>query len=204
MDELQALMGDAYHDGITTEEIATFFQGKKFADLSTGKYVDKNKYESEINGLKTSLSQKDNELKSKMSQEELAQASSKEQQAEIERLTNLLKQQALDSNKSKAMANTVEIKTILGLKDDDADYNGFLGNIVSDNSEKTSKIATYVNKIVKDSYEKGKKDALKDGLGQMGKGGKTSTGNQEIGALGKELAQTQTTKKSDFDYFKNE
>lgn len=204
MDELQTLMGDAYHEGITTEEIATFFQGKKFADLSTGKYVDKNKYENEVNMLKASISQKDNELKSKMSDEELSIASAKEQQAEIERLTKLLNQQALDSNKSKAMANTIEIKTILGLKEDDVDYNSFLGNIVSSDGEKTSKIATYVNKIVKDSYEKGKKDALKDGLGQMGKGGKTSTGNQEIGALGKELAQKQTIKNSDFDYFKKD
>ena len=204
MDELQTLMGDAYHEGITTEEIATFFQGKKFADLSTGNYVDKNKYENEIKTLKASISQKDNELKAKMSDEELSQASVKEQQAEIERLTNLLNQQALDSNKSKAMANTSEIKNILGLKDDDSDYNGFLGNIVSSDGEKTSKIATYVNKIVKDSYEKGKKDALKDSLGSMGKGGKTPTGSQEIGALGKELAQNNTSKKSDFDYFKQD
>lgn len=204
MDELQTLMGDAYHEGITTEEIATFFQGKKFADLSTGNYVDKNKYENEIKTLKASISQKDNELKAKMSDEELSQASAKEQQAEIERLTNLLNQQALDSNKSKALANTTEIKTILGLKDDDSDYNGFLGNIVSSDGDKTSKIATYVNKIVKDSYEKGKKDALKDSLGEMGKGGKTPTGSQEIGALGKELAQNNTSKKSDFDYFKQD
>ena len=55
MDELQTLMGDAYHEGITTEEIATFFQGKKFADLSTGNYVDKNKYENEIKTLKASI-----------------------------------------------------------------------------------------------------------------------------------------------------
>ena len=204
MDELQTLMGDAYHEGITTEEIATFFQGKKFADLSTGNYVDKNKYENEIKTLKASISQKDNELKAKMSDEELSQASAKEQQAEIERLTNLLNQQALDSNKSKALANTTEIKTILGLKDDDSDYNGFLGNIVSSDGDKTSKIATYVNKIVKDSYEKGKKDALKDSLGEMGKGGKTPTGSKEIGALGKELAQNNTSKKSDFDYFKQD
>ena len=43
MDELQTLMGEAYHEGITTEEVANFFKGKKFAHLSTGKYVDKNK-----------------------------------------------------------------------------------------------------------------------------------------------------------------
>jgi len=36
----------------------------------------------------------------------------------------------------------------------------------------------------------------------MGKGGKSSTGTQEIGALGKELAQKQTVKNTDFDYFK--
>lgn len=204
MNELQTLMGDAYHEGITTEEIATFFEGKKFADLSTGKYVDKNKYENEVNGLKASLSQKDNELKSKMTEEELSHASAKEQQAEIERLTNLLSQQRLDSNKSKAIASTSEIKSILGLKEDDSDYAGFLGNIVSEDGDKTSKIATYVNKIVKDSYEKGKKDALKDSLGQMGKGGKSSTGSSDVGSLGKELAQKQTVKKTDFDYFKKD
>ena len=32
MDELQTLMGEAYHEGITTEEVANFFKGKKFAD----------------------------------------------------------------------------------------------------------------------------------------------------------------------------
>ena len=82
-------------------------------------------------------------------------------------------------------------------------YDDFLSNIVSDNAEKTSKIATYVNKIVKDSYEKGKKDAMKDGLGNMGKGGKSSTGNSDVGALGKELAQRNVVNKSDFDYFKS-
>ena len=129
-------------------------------------------------------------------------ANEKAKDAEIERLLALVNQQAMDTNKSKAMASTSEIKTLLGLKDNDADYDDFLSNIVSDNAEKTSKIATYVNKIVKDSYEKGKKDAMKDGLGNMGKGGKSSTGNPDVGALGKELAQKNIVNKSDFDYFK--
>ena len=43
MDELQALLGDSYKEGMTIEEIGEFFKGKKFADLSTGNYVDKNK-----------------------------------------------------------------------------------------------------------------------------------------------------------------
>ena len=51
--------------------------------------------------------------------------------------------------------------------------------------------------------QKGKKDAMKDGLGNMGKGGKSSTGNSDVGALGKELAQRNVVNKSDFDYFKS-
>ena len=203
MDELQALMGDAYHEGITTEEIATFFKGKKFADLSTGKYVDKNKYDNEVNSLKATIAEKDNSLRSKMTEDEQRIANDKAKDDEIKRLLAIVNQQAMDTNKSRAMASTSDVKSLLGLKDDDADYHGFLSNIVSDDSEKTSKIATYVNKIVKDSYEKGKKDAMKDGLGQMGKGGKSSTGNSEVGALGKELAQKNTVNKSDFDYFKS-
>lgn len=203
MDELQTLMGDAYHEGITTEEIATFFKGKKFADLSTGKYVDKNKYDNEVNTLKATIAERDSSLRSKMTEDEQREANEKAKDAEIKRLLELVNQQAMDTNKSKAMASTSEIKTLLGLKDDDADYDDFLSNIVSDNAEKTSKIATYVNKIVKDSYEKGKKDAMKDGLGNMGKGGKSSTGNSDVGALGKELAQKNIVNKSDFDYFKS-
>lgn len=203
MDELQILMGEAYHEGITTEEIATFFKGKKFADLSTGKYVDKNKYDNEVNSLKATIAEKDNSLRSKMTEDEQRIANDKAKDDEIKRLLAIVNQQAMDTNKSRAMASTSDVKSLLGLKDDDADYHGFLSNIVSDDSEKTSKIATYVNKIVKDSYEKGKKDAMKDGLGQMGKGGKSSTGNSEVGALGKELAQKNTVNKSDFDYFKS-
>lgn len=202
MDELQMLMGDAYHEGITTEEISTFFKGKKFADLSTGAYVDKNKYENEVKTLRASILEKDNALKSKMTDEEKGIADLQAKDNEIARLNELLNNQAIESNKNKAIAHTSELKTLLDLKDDDKDYISFLGNIVSSDGDKTSNIATYVNKLVKDSYEKGKKDAMKDGLGQMGKGGKSSAGSSEIGALGKELAQKQTIKKSDFDYFK--
>ena len=49
-ENLKGLLGDAYHDDITAEEINNFFAGKNFADLSTGQYVDKNKYE--INNIK--------------------------------------------------------------------------------------------------------------------------------------------------------
>jgi len=56
-EDLKTLMGDAYHDGITVEEIDTFVKGGKIVNLSSGKYVDKSKFdriESELSGLKES------------------------------------------------------------------------------------------------------------------------------------------------------
>ena len=68
--DLQTLMGESYKEGITIDEINAFLSDKKFADLSTGAYVDKNKYENEIEDLKTKLGEKDTALKSKMTDEE--------------------------------------------------------------------------------------------------------------------------------------
>lgn len=57
MQNLKTLLGDSYHEGITLEEINAFLEGKKFVDLKTGQYVDKQKYDS--------LRQEHEELKSK-------------------------------------------------------------------------------------------------------------------------------------------
>lgn len=56
-ENLKSLMGDAYHDGITVEEVETFFGKGKYVDLGSGKYVDKSKYdrvEQELTALKES------------------------------------------------------------------------------------------------------------------------------------------------------
>lgn len=45
MENLKTFLGDAYHDGMTIEEIDTFLEGKKYTDLSSGNYVSKEKYE---------------------------------------------------------------------------------------------------------------------------------------------------------------
>lgn len=44
MENLKKLMGEAYHEGVTIEDVNKFLQGKNYADLSTGNYVDKHKY----------------------------------------------------------------------------------------------------------------------------------------------------------------
>ena len=58
MENLKKLMGSAYKEGITVEEINTFLGSGKFVNLNDGNYVDKDKYNkvvTEKDGLKTSL-----------------------------------------------------------------------------------------------------------------------------------------------------
>lgn len=210
MDELQALMGDSYKEGLTVEDITNFMKGKKFADLSTGGYVDVNKYNNDINNLNKTISDKDNliktkdnELKSKMSDEDLVKAAQKEKDDEIERLKAMLSQNTLTSNKNIANSSLSEGLNLIGIKDDDDTFKSFIENITTEDTEKTSSVAKYVNKLIKDAYEKGKKDSTKNAMGEFGKQkGDSSTGSNEIGALGKTLAQKHSSNKTDFDYFK--
>ena len=44
MDNLKTLMGNAYHENLTIEEVDAFLTGKKLADLSSGSYVAKDKF----------------------------------------------------------------------------------------------------------------------------------------------------------------
>lgn len=212
MDELQALMGDSYKEGLTVEDITNFMKGKKFADLSTGGYVDVNKYNNEIANLNKTITDKDNaikakdnELKSKMSDEDLVKAAQKEKDDEIERLKQLLSANTMTSNKSIANSSLVEGLNLIGIKDDDDKFKSFIDNITTEDTDKTSSIAKYVNQLIKDAYEKGKKDSTKNAMGEFGKQkGDSNNGNKEIGALGKELAQKHVSNKTDFDYFKKD
>lgn len=205
MDELQKLMGDSYKEGLTVEDITNFMKGKKFADLSQGSYVDINKYNDDVKDLKKQLDEKDKDLKAKMSAEELDQAAQKAKDDEIERLKQLLSANTLNSNKSIANSSLVEGLNILGIKDGDDKVKSFIDNITTEDTEKTSSIAKYVNQLIKDAYEKGKKDSTKNAMGEFGKQkGSSENGNKEIGALGKELAQKHVSNKTDFDYFKKD
>lgn len=204
-ENLKGLLGDAYHEGITAEEVNNFFAGKNFADLSTGQYVDKNKYDRDIQALNTTITEKTNALNAKLTDDEKASQARDADKKEIQRLTELLKQNTLTSNKNLAFSSMANIKTILGLKDDDAEYSAFMDNIVSEDADKTNLIAKYVSKITNDAYEKGKKDALKDGMGKFGKQGKGEggEGSKDVDDLGTRLAkQSVTGTKQQIDYFK--
>lgn len=203
-ENLKGLLGEAYHEGITAEEVNAFFAGKNFADLSTGQYVDKNKYDRDIQSLNNTITEKTNALNAKLTDDEKASQDRDADKKEIQRLTELLKQNTLSSNKGSALSSMAGIKSILGLKDDDKDYDAFIENIVSDDASKTSSIAKYVAKITNDAYEKGKKDALKDSMGKFGKQGKGEggEGSSDINNLGKQLAQRSVGSTQTVDYFK--
>ena len=205
--DLKEVLGDAYKEGMTFEEVSNFFADKKFADLSTGNYVDKNKYESEVNSLRTQLSEKDSQLQSKMSDDEKIAESQKQKDAEIKRLTNLLMENTITGNKNTVNSITTPIRETLGLKIDDKDFSSFVDNITTEDSSKSSSIASYVVKIMNDAYEKGKKDATKDSMGDMGKSKGNDNGQDdpknELGEFGKKLADMSTSKEK-FDYFKRQ
>ena len=204
---LKEVLGDAYKEGMTFEEVSNFFEGKKFADLSTGNYVDKNKYESEVNSLKTQLSEKDTALKNKMSDDEKAKLAQQEKDAEIERLKTMLTNTAITGNKNTVNGITLSAREILGLDANDENYVSFVDNITTEDDTKSTSIATYVTKLVKDAYEKGKKDATKDDMGSMGKGKGNDNGQSnpkdELGEFGKKLAGMSAPKEK-FDYFKRQ
>ena len=206
MNNLQNLLGDAYHEGMTFDEINAALDGKKFADLSTGAYVDKNKYDADIKAKDNELQKKAQELSAKMTAEEKAQAKDAEKDALIESL----KKQILDSNvyNSKTTAESImsKSKSILGIADGDTAYDSFIGSISSDNLDHTKTLATYINKLVQDSYNKGKDDALKNNLGNFSKNVNTAStsDNGQVNNYGKQLAQLTSQKQVDSDlYFKN-
>lgn len=202
---LKELMGDAYKDGITVEEITSFFDGKKFADLSTGQYVDKNKFDNTVNNLNKELTDTKNQLSTKLTDEEKAIEAQKNQTAEIERLKKLLSENTINGNKNTVVGVLASTRDTLGLDVNDKDFVKFVDHITSEDSARSTDIANYVSKVVKDAYEKGKQDATKDSMGKFGKGnGQSNDGaDDKIGEIGKRLAGLNKPNKETFDYFKN-
>ena len=201
-ENLKDMMGDAYKADMTAEDVNNFFAGKKFTDLSTGLYVDKNKYERDIQSLQATIAEKQNALNAKLTDDEKAQQEKLNKDKEIQRLTELLKTNTLNSNKSMAIGNTVDVKSILKIEEDDTEFATFLDNIVSEDGAKTTAIAKYLNKAVKDAYEKGKQDATKDSMGDFGKKTKGDSSKSKEDDLGSRLAKLNSPKTQTVDYFK--
>jgi len=203
--DLKTLMGDAYQEGVTSvEDINNFLSNSHIADLSTGAYVDKNKFDANIKAKDDQISKLKSELQSKMTDDEKAQTVMDEKDALIKELQTKIATSNKANAKSGAEAALAEAKTILGIAADDKDFDNFLTSISNENFEGTKALATYVGKLVNDAYVKGQKDASKDNLGKFSKDVSTSS-SKEGGqsSLGKILAKNTINNKVDSEqYFK--
>lgn len=87
------LLGEAYKEGMTIEEIENALKDKKLVDISTGDYVAKGKYEEAVKKATTAegkakdiQKEYDNYKSSKMTDDEKAEELLKQNQAEYERV----------------------------------------------------------------------------------------------------------------------
>jgi len=189
---LQEMLGDAFHEDMSLDEINTALSGRKFADLSTGNYVDANKYKAELDAKNNELSNVRKELNARLSDSEKEAASREADKAKIKELEEFIKNQTVASNRDRVEALTGDVKTILGLENGNEEYSNMLSVLAKDDTDSARSVATFINKIVKESYEKGKKDANKDNLGNFSEGVNTNATGKEVDpdSFGKMLAES--------------
>ena len=207
-EQLKALLGENYHDGMTAEEVQNYFQGLgKKEVLESGKYVNKEMSDAETAKLQKQLDEKEKALQAKMTDEEKAALAQAAKDQQLKELQELLKKNTISANNYKALGLTSEARQNADIKDDDTEFSEFLTNIVSDDEDKTTKISSYVNKIVKAAYEKGKADATKAkmaGMGNFNKNENNDGDGKNDGSLGSRLAKSGASikNKNENPYFK--
>lgn len=200
---LKEMMGDAYKENMTSEEIQAFFKNQV---LGTGLYVNKEAADAEKRNLQKELDAKKLELQNKMTDDEKKAAADKALQEELENLRKQVLQGQINSSELKAMSITAKARLNSGIADDDSDFKEFISYISSEDDAKTTKAANYINTIIEKAYEKGKADTTKNKLGGMGNfkngsndndGGKTSAEERA-----ERLAKSNQVTKIENSYFK--
>lgn len=185
---LKEMMGDAYKEGITKDDITAFFKKQV---LGTGAYENADKSKAEKKELSDKIAELQAELETKMTEDDKKKKQDADTQKMIKDLQKQLSESRASQSKMSALSLLAEAKLKAGVKEDDTDFSDFVGSIAFEDSEKTNKISKYVSKMVLDAYEAGKTDAIKNKLGKMGTFN-TETGDSEVeeGAFGKQLAQS--------------
>lgn len=201
---LKQIMGDSFKEDMTQEEIQAFFKNQV---LGSGNYVNKDKADADLKKLQDALDAKNLELKNKMTDEEKKAAADKALQDQLEELKKQLEQGKIDKSEYKAMSITAKSRLNTGISDDDEEFSEFISSISTDDVEKTSKIANYINTLVEKAYEKGKADITKDKLGKMGNfnagnGGAGKDDKSDAEERAERLAKANVSVKKEQSYFK--
>ena len=163
--DLKELLGADFKEGITADEVNSIMERRL---LSTGRYENKEKVDAERIASKKKYADLEAQLKGKMTDDELTKNEKAELEKKLEEVTELLKAEKKLGSRSKAEAGIMEARTLLGIKSEDKDFNEFLDSISFEDSAVSAKTSSYVMKMIKDAYEKGKAEATKDSLGEMG------------------------------------
>lgn len=171
---LKEILGEDYREDMTDDEISTAME-KKF--LAGGKYELKEKVDAERKRAAADKKNLEAKIKAKMNEDELGAKELEDLKAEIEALKAEKAENSRKHSKTISSANMSEARTILELKENDKEFDEFLNAISGEDSDISSKTSSYVMKLVKNAYERGKALATKENLGEMGK--------QVIGADGK-------------------
>lgn len=200
--DLKELLGDAYKEDITADEVKAIFKKQL---LATGDYENKDKANAEKNDLKNQITKLQEQLAGKMTDDEKKNAQDNETKKLIEKLQKQLAESNMTISKKTAMGYLSGLKAKAGIKDDDTSFDDFISNIAFEDNQKTDKISKYISDMVSNAYEAGKNEATKNQLAKMGsfKGGQDGEGSNEKGSFGKELAQSmRTEQKIEKDFFK--
>ena len=189
MDELKELMGDAYKEGMSKEDIQAFFRKQV---LSTGEYTKTGKADAEKKELNDKIAELQNQLDSKMTDDDKKKKADADMQNLIKKLQKELSESKSNQSRMSAASKLAEAKISAGIQDGDTEYEDFITEISFEDSSKTDKISSYVSKLVKSAYEAGKSEAVKNNLGKLGTfevGTGTDGEEESIGArLGKAKA----------------
>ena len=186
---LKELMGDAYKEDMSKNDVSTFFKKQV---LSTGNYENVDKSKAEKKELNDKIAELQAQLEEKMSDDDKKKKEEADTKKLIESLQKQLSESRANQSKMAALSVLAEAKIKAGIADDDEDFDKFVTGISFEDSEKTSEISKYVSQIVSSAFEAGKSEAVKNKLGKMGafkEGDGNSKDNADEGAFGKELAQ---------------
>lgn len=201
MEFLKELMGDAYRDDLTKEEIQAFFKKQV---LSSGEYTNAGKAKAEKDDLNKQIASLQSQLEEKMTDDDKKKKADEDTRKLIENLQKQLAESKSSQSRMTASAALAGARAKAGIKEDDTEYDEFISSIAFEDNEKTDKVSKYISKIISNAYEAGKSEAIKNKLGKMGsfKEGQDGDGSQEKGAFGKELAlATKVDTKVQKDFF---
>ncbi len=201
MEFLKELMGDAYKEGMTKEDVQAFFKKQV---LSSGEYTNAGKAKAEKDDLTKQIASLQAQLDEKMTDDDKKKKADEDTRKLIEKLQKELAESKSSQSRMTASAALSEARIKAGIKDGDSEYDEFISSIAFEDNDKTGKVSKYISKIISSAYEAGKSEAVKNKLGKMGsfkEGQDGGDGGDEKGSYGKQLAESTKTQQSQVKNF---